>query len=368
MDGSPAWKKAGKLIVVKNTWLSKNLDPHQVIIDVRPVSRSGESHIKTAVAREANKIVELGECFESKRARSSERILRCLPDKKAPIILYGEGFRDPDVLKAYRSMVNQWRYKNVAVLDRGFTAWTSKNLPVESGPAGTKIAYVKKLVKGAVALADFRKLQESGKAVILDIRTDEEAASGKIENAVHIPCDTLEANLGKLSKSDKIFIHCSTGVRAEIAYNTLKNKGFTDVSFLNSIIKIHKSGKYQIGAEATGDDGEEIFPVVTAEKPAPPSDKARCALMLRAGREHFDRGRFKEAIDFFQKAIQADPYSARAWHYFETCFINAWAVELKNRPAPPAEATTSEFSRGDAAARIPGGAPASSVAMNDEGC
>ena len=367
VDGNPAWKKAGKLIVVKNTWIGKNLDHHRVIIDIRPESRSSESHIKTAVALYAGKIVDMGEGFKSKRVKISERILPLLVDKKAPIILYGQHTRDPDTIAAYQSLVSQWRYKNVAILDGGFTQWIAKDLPVESGPAGTKIAYVKKLVKGAVSPANFKKFQASGEAVILDIRTDQELAAGKIPNAIHIPCDTLEANLGKLSKSDKIFIHCSTGIRAEIAYNTLKNKGFTDVSFLNSVIVVDKSGKYKIDAETTGGVGVEISPIITAKTSPNPSDKALCALMIRAGREKFDRGRFQEAKDFFRKAVQADPHSARAWYYYETCLINAWAVEMKNKPVPPAGATTSDPTGGGTTRGVLG-VPASAASMNDEGC
>ncbi len=243
--GIPAWKKARQLVVVNNTWLAKNLDSHRVIIDVRPVSKSSKEHIKTAVAIDADRLTKMGLDFKAKKMKSGKKILPSLADKKAPIILYGDGSRSEDVLSAFKELV-AWRYKKVVVLNGGFDSWLAKKLPIETGAARTKIAYVKKLVKGAISPAEFRKLQGSGGAVILDTRTKKETSRGKIKNAINIPGDQLEANLDKLSKSDRIIVHCSTGVRAQIAYNLLKNKGFENVNFLNSIITIDISGNYTI--------------------------------------------------------------------------------------------------------------------------
>ena len=75
-------------------------------------------------------------------------------------------------------------------------------------------------------------------------------------------------------------------------------------------------------------------------------DKALCVKMILAGHELHERGRHKEAMKAFRKAVQADPYSARAWHFYDICFVNAWALELRSRPAPPPEATTSDVTKG----------------------
>lgn len=245
VDGIPAWKKARLLVVVNNTWLANNLNSHHVIIDVRPAGKSSRGHIKTAVAIDTDRLTKMGLDFKAKKMKSRKKILPFLSDKKAPIILYGDGSRSENVLSAFKELI-AWRYKKVVVLNGGFDAWLAKKFPTETGAAGTKIVYVKKLVKGAISPAEFRKLQGSGGAVILDIRTKKETSRGKIKNAISIPCDQLEANLDKLSKSDRIIVHCSTGVRAQIAYNLLKNKGFTNVGFLNSIITIDSSGNYRI--------------------------------------------------------------------------------------------------------------------------
>jgi len=91
-------------------------------------------------------------------------------------------------------------------------------------------------------------------------------------------------------------------------------------------------------------------------------DKALCAKMIQAGQELCERGRHEEAREAFRKAIQADPYSARAWHFYDICFVFSWALELKNRPAPPPGATTSDVTKGAPAAPVP------KPKDKDEGC
>jgi len=92
-------------------------------------------------------------------------------------------------------------------------------------------------------------------------------------------------------------------------------------------------------------------------------DKALCAKMVRSGQELCERGRHKEAREAFRKAIQANPYSARAWHFYDICFVFSWALELKNRPAPPPEATISDVTKG-----APPVTPKAEPEEDDEGC
>jgi len=66
-----------------------------------------------------------------------------------------------------------------------------------------------------------------------------------IPGAVHIGLDNLESEMAQLDKSKPIVIHCSTGVRAQMAYQLLKDEGF-DASFLNETIEIDSDGDYEI--------------------------------------------------------------------------------------------------------------------------
>ncbi len=104
-----------------------------------------------------------------------------------------------------------------------------------SGPDfPTKVDWVRKLGKGEVALADFKKavLGEMPNTFVLDVRNaDEVEELGIFKNTVNIPLDEVPKRLAEIPKDKKVFVHCSTGVRAELAFQELKNNGY-DVKFL----------------------------------------------------------------------------------------------------------------------------------------
>ncbi len=228
IDGMPVWKKAKGLLSVKSGWMAKNLAPHLVIVDARSKAAHAKGHIKGAYA------------FDRVKLKKS---LRGLKNKKAPVVVYGSGMKDAE---SARIAIIKKKYKSVAVLDGGYKAWTQKGLPTAKGKAPKKISYVKKLVPGAIKIADFKKLAAKGGTVILDVRTAAERAKGAIKGSVHIPLDQLKANLGKLNKKSKIIAHCASGVRAGTSYEILKAAGFVKVGFLDARIKIKKKGSFTI--------------------------------------------------------------------------------------------------------------------------
>lgn len=58
-------------------------------------------------------------------------------------------------------------------------------------------------------------------------------------------------------------------------------------------------------------------------------DKELCALMLRAGKEAFERGKYIEARSFFKKAVQADVNSEKAWRWYNVALSYALAEQSK---------------------------------------
>jgi rhodanese-related sulfurtransferase len=62
-----------------------------------------------------------------------------------------------------------------------------------------------------------------------------------IKGAKLVPDEEILDRLAEIPKDKKIVTHCSTGVRAEMAYHKLKEKGF-NVAFLNANIEIDKDG------------------------------------------------------------------------------------------------------------------------------
>lgn len=60
--------------------------------------------------------------------------------------------------------------------------------------------------------------------------------------AVSIPLDDLEKRLAEVPKDKPIVIHCSTGIRAEMAYNQLKKAGI-DAKYVKAKIDFDKQDK-----------------------------------------------------------------------------------------------------------------------------
>lgn len=77
--------------------------------------------------------------------------------------------------------------------------------------------------------ADFAELVKKG-AVILDVRSKSEFASGHIKGAVNIPVDILKNSLSQLKDKNKTIITCcASGMRSASAKSILKAHGYTDV-------------------------------------------------------------------------------------------------------------------------------------------
>lgn len=63
-------------------------------------------------------------------------------------------------------------------------------------------------------------------AILLDVRTAAEYASGNIAGARHIPLDSLRGRLGELDKSKTVYVHCQSGLRSYLACRILAQNGF----------------------------------------------------------------------------------------------------------------------------------------------
>ena len=75
---------------------------------------------------------------------------------------------------------------------------------------------------------NYKELMQRG-AVILDVRSKGEFASGHIKGAKNIPLDVLGNNLNGLDKSKPVITCCASGMRSGAAKGMLKSKGFNEV-------------------------------------------------------------------------------------------------------------------------------------------
>ncbi len=88
---------------------------------------------------------------------------------------------------------------------------------------------------GDVSAAEARTLVQGG-ALLLDVRTPAEFASGHLPGAVCVPLAELEGRLAKLGPKDRaVVIYCASGVRSAVAGRVLASAGFATVKNLGAM-------------------------------------------------------------------------------------------------------------------------------------
>jgi len=213
LDGEPAWSKAGYPVYAANEFVAKG---NIVLIDLRKDGSPIEGRIPRAV---------------SIPYADLEDRLDDIP-RNAPVVLYSND--NDEVLDAYGDLKDDG-FKNVSLVIGNYQGWVAAGGAVEKGPIfSNEIRWVRTLGKGEVSVAEFRKAVagELPDTYVIDARTPEEIAQlGIFRNTVNIPLDQIPKRLAAIPKDKRIFIHCSTGARADLAYQEMKKHGY-DVKFL----------------------------------------------------------------------------------------------------------------------------------------
>lgn len=237
-EGWPEWTQKNWGVIspqfVKEAFIDKDI-PH-VLIDARQAGEAQRSgFIPGAVQLPADKV---------------KGALKSFPDKKlkAPIMVY-DGTGKDEVVKAAMAMVRAG-YENVLVVTGGLAAWQGAGYKLAGGAPAMKVAYVPKPRPGSLPVEEFRKIAVNTPAdtLILDVRNRDEGNAGMIKGATLIPDEEILARIGEIPKDKRIVTHCSTGIRAEMAYHKLREKGYK-VAFLNADIDIARDGKFKIASK-----------------------------------------------------------------------------------------------------------------------
>lgn len=89
---------------------------------------------------------------------------------------------------------------------------------------------VVKFLKSDSAARQIPALVEQG-ALVVDVRTTGEFASGHIQGAINIPYDVIADEIQKhdADKSHPIIVYCHSGSRSGAAKRSLLNAGYTNV-------------------------------------------------------------------------------------------------------------------------------------------
>lgn len=103
--------------------------------------------------------------------------------------------------------------------------------------------------KASLAPQEFElKLKQSVNAIVLDVRTPEEFASGHIAKARNIDWngDNFERQLVQLDKTKPIFVYCLRGSRSASAAAKMRAIGFKQVYELDGGIAKWQSAKLPV--------------------------------------------------------------------------------------------------------------------------
>ena len=138
-------------------------------------------------------------------------------------------------------------YKNVSVLDGGFTAWNTKGFAVETS-AG--IQQAKKTVKTGSLMPGKLRKQLADKGIgILDLRPAKDFKIAHIQGAKSTPLENLEGARATLSKDTLWVVYDAQAARAKAAAQLLAGKEFK-VKELSGGIQVWAAKKFPL---ASGD-------------------------------------------------------------------------------------------------------------------
>lgn len=233
VDGMPGWysKHAG-VIAPKNfqeVFLAKDMPA--VVLDLRGKAAE-QGALPGSVSTDPAKMPEL---------------LKALPSAKLkpPVLVVDQDGSASAAATA--EQIAKAGYPGVNVLQGGIQAWTAAGLPLAKGPLAAKATFVPKPKPGSIAPQEFTKLVdvpvEQRTVAVLDVRNPDETKSGVIKGSIQIPEPQVVARISELPKDRRILVHCASGARAEMAFNTLKDKGY-QVAFLNTEIAILDTGEF----------------------------------------------------------------------------------------------------------------------------
>lgn len=213
LDGEPAWAEDGNITYASNSFVEKG---NVVLLDLRASHKAINGRIKRSVSVPYEKL---------------EGKIDDIP-RNAPVILYSDN--EEEVTDAVDDLRSDG-FKYVSLVSGNYAGWVAAGGAIETGPiASTEIRWQRILGKGEVSVADFKKATdgEDPNVFVIDSRTKEEVAElGIFKNTTNIPLDEIPSRMNELPRDKKIYVHCSTGARADMAYQELMKNGF-DVKFL----------------------------------------------------------------------------------------------------------------------------------------
>lgn len=217
------WQEGGGKLYSADSYVANG---NVVLVDLRSRREAEAGYIPGAVNISASDISEAEYDFPAK--------------KSAPIIVYGF-----DSVTAV-GIIKGWGFHQVSLVAGGYQGWVKRGNPVKSGEMPSLIKWQRRLGEGEISIEDFKKVADGQNevAVIVDVRTVGESAKGSFAKAIRIPLPELEARLAEIPEDKEIYLHCTTGARAKMAWTFLKQHR-KKVRFLHAKV-ISRKGQNKI--------------------------------------------------------------------------------------------------------------------------
>jgi rhodanese-related sulfurtransferase len=224
-EGEPGWKK---MDYATQSSLSFVKSGNIVLVDLRPAEKAAAGYIPRAVNIPAANLRNAEKQFPEFHG--------------AAIVFYSD--KDEESNEALE-WTREWEYLNATVFPGGATAWLSAGNQLVTGAVPTKISYVRKLAEGEVSIKDFDEAVQAKSHLVIDVRTAEEFGKGHIAGAVNIPAEEMANRSSEIPAGKPVLIHCSSGTRAELAFDVLKEKGIK-VRYLRANVEFGPGDKFAI--------------------------------------------------------------------------------------------------------------------------
>lgn len=224
-EGEPGWKK---LDYPTESSLSFVANGNLVLVDLRSPEKAAAGYIPRAINIPAAILRNAEKQFPEFHG--------------AAIVFYSD--KDDEANEALE-WTREWEYKNATIFPGGTKAWLAAGNQLITGTVPTKINYVRKLAEGEVSIKDFNEANKSASHWVIDARTADEFSKGHFAAAVNIPAEEMAGRAAEIPAGKPVLIHCSTGTRAELAFDVLKEKGIK-VRYLRANVEFGPGDKVVI--------------------------------------------------------------------------------------------------------------------------
>ena len=99
------------------------------------------------------------------------------------------------------------------------------------------------ILSGKMTPLYWRELRDADLSgvTLVDVRTADEYALGRIPGAVNVPLDDLRARLSEIPADKPVWLYCGVGLRGYLASNILKENGYKEVRNLIGGLKTYKA-------------------------------------------------------------------------------------------------------------------------------